>query len=87
MSYSETGSKDKKVVSTGSRSVLICDLVPGRYYDFVVFSRGSAGYSPGTELRASTEQDDPPTPPKPVVLDTSTTTIGNNTFAFHSDPI
>ena len=68
------------MLSTGPPFAMICDLLPGRYYDFDVFSQGAAGYSSSQELQASTEQSDPPTPPKPVILDTTTTSIGNISF-------
>ena len=79
VSYSETGTSvtQKLTVHVKSTFATICDLNSGRYYDIEVYSRGSAGYSAPATYQTSTEQSDPPVPPKPVLLNTTATTIGN----------
>ena len=86
VSYSETGTSvtQKLTVNVQSTSATICDLNPGRYYDIEVYSRGSAGYSAPATYQTSTEQSDPPVPPKPVFLNTTATTIGNCYLFWHT---
>ena len=78
VTYSERGTSvdESSTVRTSDNSSLICDLAAGRYYDIEVFASTSAGYSIAARYQTSTEQSDPPVPPRPVVLKTTTTSIG-----------
>ncbi|KAL4218944.1 hypothetical protein ACF0H5_021531 [Mactra antiquata] len=75
--YKEQGTNQpKESITTTTSTALICNLKSGYIYEFSIVSINDMGESKEAIVSLSVEQPDPPSPPIPDILNTTSETIG-----------